>query len=108
MVVVKIGFGPFRRSQVYKYGPDPFRLNLAAELGHIVQGLSAERTTEMAKKNQQQRGLLDQLEQRPAAFRAVLLEHGGHLCLPRTCFKNWQLQYTPFKGGRRGAGAATG
>src|SRR5271154_4192987 len=107
MVVVKIGFGPFRRSQVYKYGPDPFRLNLAAELGHIVQGLSAEGTPKMAKKNQQQRGLIDQLKQGPAAFRRVLLEQSGPLSLPGTCFKNWQIQYTPFKGGRRGAGAAT-
>src|SRR5580658_7615021 len=91
MVVVKVEFGSFRRSQMYKYGPDPFRLNLAAEFGHVVQGLTAEGTSKMAKKNQQQRGLIDELEQRPAALRAVLLEYGGRLCLPRTCFKNWQL-----------------
>jgi hypothetical protein len=86
MVVVKVGFGSFRRSQVYKYRLDPFRLNLGAKFGHIVQGLTAEGTTKMAKKNQQQRGLIDQLEQGPAAFRTVLLEHGGHPSLPRNCF----------------------
>ena len=62
---------------MHKDGPDRFRLNFAAEFGHIVQGLTAEGTSKMAKENQQERGLIDQFKQRPAALRAVLLEHGG-------------------------------
>src|ERR1700761_8552370 len=106
MGVVKVGLGTLRRSKMHKDGPDPFRLNLAAELGHIIQGLAAERTSKVTKKNQQQRGLIDEFEQRPAALRAVRLHHGKHVGLPWACFKNRRFQYAPPKGGtsRHGGG----
>ncbi len=83
MVVVKVGLGPLRRPEMDKDRPNTFRLNGMPDPGDVVQSLAAERAPKMAKKNEQQRGFIQELEQSAAALGAVLLEHGGHLRLLR-------------------------
>ena len=54
---------------MHKDRPHTLGLNLPSHLSHAVQGLCTKSACKVAKKDQQNRRLVHQVEQRPARFR---------------------------------------
>ena len=66
MVVVEVGPGPLRRAEMHKDGPRTARLDLVPHLRNAIQSLRAEGAREMTQKDEQDRGLIHEIEQRSA------------------------------------------
>ena len=66
LVVVEVGLGALGRTEVDEDGLCAPGRNLSLDLGHLIERLPAKSTSEVAKEDQQNRGLIDDFEERAA------------------------------------------
>jgi hypothetical protein len=55
--------------------------NLSLDMGHLIERLPAKSTSEVAKEDEQNRRLIDDLKQGAARFRSILAQYSDQLFL---------------------------
>ena len=73
LVIVEVEFGAFRRAEMDEDGADAAGGNLRADFGNLVERLTAESAAEVAEKDEEDWGLVDEFEkERPDSARTSL------------------------------------
>src|SRR5579863_4579387 len=103
-VIIKVGPGTLRRTKIHENRSCPFRLNLLANAGNLIESLPAKSATKVTKKNEQDGGLVDDFEQRAPTLGMEFTENCDKLtglCGMR-CFWLHRTIPTQFRNNRQG------